>query len=228
MKNSICKNKSKMGIAENIEKIRQSLPNNIEILAAAKSRNISGINEAISAGIKIIGENYVNDAEKKCKELKGRAEIHCIGHLQSNKIKKAVEIFDCIQTIDSERLAEEISKQCEKIGKIMPVLIEVNIAREQSKNGCLPEKVSGLAKYILTLKNIKLKGLMAMGPFFKNEEIEKIRPYFRETKKLFDDMKKLSSEIDTLSIGMSDSYKIAAEEGATMVRIGARIFGNRD
>ena len=230
-----------MNIKENILNIKNNIPDKISILAAIKTRSMEEIKKAIVAGIKIIGENYVQEAEKKYKILKGslnskssncykslirnKVEFHCIGHLQKNKVKKAVEVFDMIQTIDSEKIAKEVNNRCKNINKIMPVLIEVNIGKESNKSGCMPKDVSKLAESISKLNNIKLKGLMTMAPYFKDPE--KSRPYFKKTKQLFDKMKKKFPKIDTLSMGMSDSYKIAIEEGATMVRLGTIIFGER-
>jgi len=217
-----------MSIKENIEKIRKELPSNIVIVAATKTRAIEEIKQAIPAEIEIIGENYVQEAESKQKELKGKVKVHCIGHLQQNKVKKAVEIFDMIQTVDSLKIAKEIDKRCRAINKIMPILIEVNIGKEENKSGCMPEDVEKIAIEISNLKNIKIKGLMTMGPVFDNPE--KYRPYFKEMKKIFDKIKEKripDTDMELLSMGMSDSYKIAAEEGANMVRIGAGIFRGR-
>ena len=217
-----------MSIKENIEKIRKELPSNIVIVAATKTRAIEEIKQAIPAEIEIIGENYVQEAESKQKELKGKVKVHCIGHLQQNKVKKAVEIFDMIQTVDSLKIAKEIDKRCRAINKIMPILIEVNIGKEENKSGCMPEDVEKIAIEISNLKNIKIKGLMTMCPVFDNPE--KYRPYFKEMKKIFDKIKEKripDTDMELLSMGMSDSYKIAAEEGANMVRIGAGIFRGR-
>ena len=235
-----------MNIKENILEIKKNLPGNISILAATKARSIEEIEEAINAGITIIGENYVQEAGSKYKPLKRKVEFHCIGHLQANKVKKAVEIFDMLQTVDSEKIAKEIDKRCRNvknalsvlehaqksprgdfrhINKIMPTLIEVNIGKESNKSGCMPEDVMKLAEYISGLNNIELKGLMTMAPYFTDPE--KTRFYFKKTKQLFDKIKNSFPEIDTLSMGMSDSYRIAIEEGATMVRVGTAIFGHR-
>jgi len=205
-------------IKENIKKIRKGAV----IEAATKTRSVEEIKEAISAGITIIGENYVQEAEDKFKELKGKVKIHCIGHLQTNKVKKAVEIFDMIETVDSLKIAKEIDK---KTSKVMPILIEVNSGKEKSKNGCMPEDVEKLVEECSKLKNIKVKGLMTMAPYF--EDPEKDRPYFKETKKLFDNLKE-KYDLSILSMGMSHSYKVAIEEGATMVRLGTIIFGSRE
>jgi len=217
-----------MSIKDNIEKLKKEIPKGIAVVAAAKTRSVDEVKEAIDAGIKIIGENYVNEAEEKYAQLKGKTQFHCIGHLQANKIKRAVEIFDLIQTVDSFESAKEIGKRCGSINKIMPVLIEVNSGKEPNKAGVTPENAVGLVKRISELKNIKIKGLMTMGPLLKNPE--EYRPYFKTAKKLFEDIKSMklpNVEMEILSMGMSDSYKIAVEEGANMVRVGTLIFGPR-
>jgi hypothetical protein len=131
-----------------------------------------------------------------------------------------------IQSVDSEKSAYMIDKECKKRDKVMPVLIEVNIGKEPNKDGALPEQIEELAEIISKLKNVKLKGLMAMAPY--STDPEKYRPYFREMKKIYDKLKKEHQDIDTLSMGMSESYKIAVEEGANMIRLGTAIFGKRD
>ncbi len=215
-----------MTITENVRKLKRSIPPSVNILAATKSQPIENILEAIGAGISSIGENYIQEAEEKFHLLKGDAELHCIGHLQTGKAAKAVRIFDMVQTVDSEKLAEAINKESKKIWKIMPVLIEVNSAKEAGKTGVFPEQAEPLARKIAAMPHLFLKGLMTMGPFLK--DAEKIRPYFRLTKHLFERLRSLNlqnTSIDILSMGMSGSFQVAIEEGATMVRIGTKIFG---
>jgi len=217
-----------MTIENNIKKIKQELPKNIKLVAATKTRSVDEINQAIESKIKIIGENYVQEAGKKYNKLKDKVKFHCIGHLQKNKVKKAVEIFDMIQTIDSTKIAEEIDKRCKNLNKTMPILIEINSGKESNKNGVIPEKTINLIKEISKLKNIKIKGLMTMAPYF--EDAEKDRYYFKLTKTLFDKIKTLNIpnvDMEILSMGMSHSYKIAIEEGANMVRVGSKLFGSR-
>ncbi len=194
---------------------------NADILAASKGRSIEEIHQAIEAGIVLFGENYVQEAGRKFNSLQEKIELHLIGHLQSNKVKAAAKIFDMIQTVDSDKIALLIDAECRKIGKVMPVLIEVNIGREKNKTGCMPEDVFSLAEKIHSLKNLRLRGIMVMGPAV---EAEKLRPFYREGKRIFDSLKEKYG-IAILSMGMSDSYEIAIEEGATMVRIGRVIFG---
>ncbi len=215
-------------IKENVKRILQELPEGVQLVVAAKTRMPEEIMEAIEAGISIIGENYVQEAERAFKVLGNRTKWHMIGHLQTNKAKKAARIFDMIETVDSLKLAKAINKECLKIGKIMPILVEINSAEEEQKAGVLPDRAMELIREISQLKAIRVQGLMTMGPFV--DDPEQLRPYFKRTKELFDrirDMNIPNVEMRYLSMGMSDSYKIAIEEGANMVRIGTKIFGPR-
>jgi pyridoxal phosphate enzyme (YggS family) len=215
-------------IKQNIKQILSELPDIVKLVAAAKTREPPEILEAIEAGVKIIGENYVQEADRAHKAAGNKAEWHFIGHLQKNKVKKAVEIFDMIETVDSIEIAREIDKRCAQIGKNMPVLIEINSGREKQKAGVYPENVEKLVAEMATLKNIRVMGLMTMGPRFGNPEDS--RPYFVETRKIFDRIKNLNlphAEMKYLSMGMTNSYQIALEEGANIVRIGSKIFGER-
>jgi pyridoxal phosphate enzyme (YggS family) len=217
-----------MTIRQNVTRLLSELPPGVALVAAAKSREPWEILEAIEAGISIVGENYLQEAARAYQVIGDRARWHFIGHLQKNKVKKAVELFSMIETVDSLEIAGEISKRCAQIGKTMPVLIEINSAREGQKWGVFPEKAAGLAAEISKLPNLKVMGLMTMGPFLGNPE--DLRPYFRETKALFSQIGGLNLPRVTmkhLSMGMTDSYKVAVEEGANMVRIGTRIFGER-
>jgi pyridoxal phosphate enzyme (YggS family) len=215
-------------IRENVEKLLKEIPEGIELVAAAKARQPSEILEAIEAGIKIVGENYVQEAVKAKNVIGNKAKWHFIGHLQKNKVKKAVLIFDMIETVDSVGLAEEIDKRCNKMEKIMSVLIEINSGRESQKFGVIPEETEGLIKTISKFNNIKVMGLMTMGPRFGDPEDS--RPYFVETKRIFDNLKKIhipNVEMKYLSMGMTNSYRIAIEEGANIIRIGTKLFGER-
>jgi pyridoxal phosphate enzyme (YggS family) len=215
-------------IRENVERLLSELPEGVALLAAAKERTAGEISEAIRAGITIIGENYLQDAQKVLSEVMERAEWHFIGHLQTKKVKKVIDIFDMIESVDSLRLAHEIERCCARQNKIMPVLIEVNSGEEEQKYGVLPKDLPGLIKEISSLKNIKIMGLMTMGPRFGNPE--ESRPYFIKTRRLFEQIKDLhlpNVEMKHLSMGMTNSYEIAIEEGANLVRIGTKIFGAR-
>ena len=217
-----------MMIKESVQRILSELPDGIELVAAAKTRSAEEILEAIEAGVKIIGENYVQEAEKVYATVGNKASWHFIGYLQKNKVKKAVCLCDMIETVDSVEIAMEIDKRCGQMSKVMPILLEINSGREEQKSGVLPEDAEQLIREISGLQNIKVMGLMTMGPFSGNPE--DARPYFVETRKIFDRIRKLdlpNVEMKYLSMGMTNSYKIALEEGANIVRIGTKIFGER-
>ncbi|MCK4308042.1 YggS family pyridoxal phosphate-dependent enzyme [candidate division WOR-3 bacterium] len=216
-------------IKENVKRILEELPKGVILVAAAKTRTVEEILEAINAGVKVIGENYIQEAMRMFEVIGNKAQWHFIGKLQKNKVKKAVKIFDMIETVDSVELAREIDKRCCEINKIMPVLIEINSGREPQKSGVLPEDALEFVKEISSLPNIRIVGLMTMGPFAGDPE--DARPYFVETKKIFDKIKKLNLpdvEMRYLSMGMTNSYQVAVEEGANLVRIGTKIFGMRN
>lgn len=217
-----------MGIRENSRKLLEELPDGVELVAAAKTRTADEVLAAVEAGIAIIGQNYVQEAEAIYPAIGNKARWHFIGHLQKNKVKKAVTIFDMIETVDSVELAQEIDRHCALVGKVMPVLIEINSGREPQKAGVLPEKTEELIRAISSLPNIKVMGLMTMGPRFGNPEDS--RPYFITTRKIFKRIEALAIpnvEMKYLSMGMTNSYPVALEEGANLVRIGTRIFGER-
>ncbi|MFH1837818.1 MAG: YggS family pyridoxal phosphate-dependent enzyme [Candidatus Omnitrophota bacterium] len=217
-----------ISIKDNTEKVLKGLPEGVELVAAAKTRTAEEIMEAVNAGVKIIGENYVQEAKDVFSSVGRNVKWHFIGHLQKNKVRKAVEIFDTIETVDSFALASEIDKKCGEIGKKMTVFIEINSGKEKQKFGVLPEKALSIIKEISGLSNIRVKGLMTMGPF--SGEAEEARPYFSETKALFFDIEREgieNIEMKYLSMGMTNSYLVAIQEGANMVRIGTKIFGDR-
>ncbi len=216
-------------IKENVEKIISGLPEGVEFVVACKGRTPQEIMEALQGGIRIIGENYVQEAEEAFKLVGKKARWHFIGHLQKNKVKKAVRIFDMIETVDSLGLAEEINKVCGREQKVMDVLIEINSGREKQKFGILPEKAIGLIMDMSNFRNIKIMGLMTMGPI--TGDPEEARPYFIETKRLFDKLREIKIPniyMKYLSMGMSNSYKVAIEEGTNIIRVGTKIFGERD
>ena len=222
-----------MSIKENFLKIKKEIPDHVKIVLAAKMKAPEEIEEAIDAGAEIAGENYVQEAIKMHEALGEKAKKvkwHMIGPLQKNKINKALKIFDCIQTIDSFELAEAVNKKAEVIKRKIPVFIEINIGSEMTKSGVKPEYeiVEELAKRISGLDFLKLEGLMTMGP--RVGDPEEVRPYFRKTKKIFDKLRNTdlpNVDLKYLSMGMSNSYKIAIEEGANLVRLGTFIFGER-
>ena len=215
-------------ISENVRRILNELPEGVELVAAAKTRTPEEILQAVDAGVKIVGENYVQEAQRAFDVVGRKAKWHFIGHLQRNKVKKAVPIFDVIETVDSITLAQEIDKRCGQHDRTMNVFIEINSGREPQKFGVLPEDVEGLIKKIEHLKNLKIQGLMTMGPAFGDPE--NARPYFQETRKIFEKIKSLDIPgvaMNRLSMGMTNSYKVAIEEGANIIRIGTMIFGKR-
>ena len=216
-------------IRQNVAKLLTELPDGVQVVAAAKTRTPEEIREAVQAGIKIIGENYVKEAREVYDLVGTRVKWHFIGTLQKHNVRrKALEVFDMIESVDSLEVAKEIDRKCAQIGKIMPILVEVNSGREPQKSGVLPEDVERLIKEISGLRNIKVMGLMTMGPRFGNPEDS--RPYFVETRRIFERIKKLQLsdvEMKYLSMGMTNSYKVALEEGANIIRIGTKIFGKR-
>lgn len=201
-------------------------PEEIKLVAVTKTATIEQIKEAINAGVKIIGENKVQEAKEKYQILTADTEWHLVGHLQTNKVKYAIEIFDCIQTVDSIKLAKEIDKRSLQFGKITNVLVEVNVSGEESKYGIKPEEVEPFLKEISEFSRIRVRGLMTIAPI--EEDKEKVRPYFRKLRELSKEIKSKNIKnvkMDYLSMGMTDDFEVAIEEGANMVRIGRGIFG---
>jgi pyridoxal phosphate enzyme (YggS family) len=216
-------------IRENVKRLLGELPEGVTLLAAAKERSAQEISEAIKAGVTAIGENYLQEALKVFSEVKEKAQWHFIGHLQTNKVKKAVDIFDMIESVDSLKLAKEIERCCTRRNKTMCILIEVNSGEEEQKSGMAPKDAEQLIREISCLSHIKIMGLMTMGPRFGDPE--GARPYFRRTRELFEQFKDFTLpnvEMAYLSMGMTNSYKVAIEEGANLIRIGSKIFGERE
>jgi pyridoxal phosphate enzyme (YggS family) len=217
-----------MGIVANVKAILAELPAGVDLVAAAKTRSASEILEAIEAGVRIVGENYVQEAATVLPAIGRRARWHFIGHLQTNKAKKAVEIFDLIETVDSISLGRELDKRAAAAGKPMDVLVEVNSGHEPQKAGVLPEDAEGLVRELAALPRLRVLGLMTMGPF--EGDPEDSRPFFRETRRVFEALAKAAvpgAAMERLSMGMSHSWRVAVEEGANLVRIGTAIFGPR-
>ena len=204
-------------------------PKTIRLVAVSKTVPANRVREAIAAGVTDIGENYVQEARNKFHALATYPiSWHFIGHLQSNKAKYAVRLFDLIHSVDTIKLARELNKQSEKVNKIQDILIQVNVSRETSKSGIYIKDTYDLVKEIGLLKNLSIKGLMTMPPFF--DAPEKVKPYFSELRHLRD---RIAAEnlpgvrLDELSMGMTGDFEVAIEEGATLVRIGTAIFGER-
>ena len=201
----------------------------IRLVAVSKTMPAEVIREAIEAGVTDLGENYIQEAKEKVHALATYpATWHFIGHLQSNKAKYAVRLFDLIHSVDSLKLAKELDKFAGKIDKIQSILIQVNVAREDSKSGVYVEGTVQLLREISRLENISVKGLMTMPPYFNAPE--KVRPFFAALRELRDKIIKEAIpnvSMDELSMGMTGDFEAAIEEGATMVRIGTAIFGGR-
>ena len=220
-----------MGIAENYQRVRREIPDCVAIVVVGKMRTKEEILQAIAAGATDIGENYVQEAQQLCCGLGDdakRLRWHMIGHLQTNKIGRALQVFDVVQTIDSLEKAVAVNRIAGSMGRVIPVCIEVNIGGEVTKSGVGSEYVESLAREMPKLCYLSLEGLMAIGPIVGNSE--ELRPYFRKMRELFDKIKVLNLpgvNMRVLSMGMSDSYKVAIEEGSNMVRVGKVIFGGR-
>jgi len=219
-------------IKENVQEILTELPDEVKLVAAAKGREPEEILEAIEAGVKIVGENYIREVKRVYQAIGKRAQWHFIGIPQIEKHdllrRTNLVMFDMIETIDRLEIAAEIDERCALIDKLMPILIEVNSGKEPQKFGVLPQEVVELVREISALSNLRIMGLMTMGPRFGNPENS--RPYFVETRRLFEQIKELNFpnvEMKYLSMGMTNSYRIALEQGANMVRIGTKIFGEK-
>jgi PLP dependent protein len=225
-----------MSIIENYNRILDEIhgiaascgrnPEEIKIITVSKTFDGTVVQSAIDAGIKLFGENKVQEARTKIPVLKGDFIFHMIGHLQSNKAKDAVRMFDMIHSIDSISTAAKVDIEAGGAGKTQKVLIQVNASGENSKSGVSPSSAVELAKDIIGLKNLDLGGLMTMAPFTEDREL--IRSSFRKTRETLELINgALNLKLRELSMGMSSDYRIAVEEGATLVRIGTAIFGHR-
>lgn len=197
----------------------------VTLIAVSKTVEPARIRLAIEAGVRVLGENRVQEAAAKMPELativaEHQVQWHLIGHLQSNKARRAVELFSTIQTVDSFKLAERLNAIAGEAGKRLPVFIEVNLGAESSKEGATPDEVLPLSERAATLAHLEVKGLMAVPPFF--DDPEAVRPFFRRLRNLRD-----QAQLKELSMGMSHDFEVAIEEGATVVRIGTALFGER-
>jgi pyridoxal phosphate enzyme (YggS family) len=205
-------------------------PETVRLVAVSKTVPTNRVRQAIEAGATILGENYVQEARTKFNDLATYpVSWHFIGHLQSNKAKYAVRLFDLIHSVDTLKLARELDKQSHKINKIQEVLIQVNISEEASKSGVNVKDTYNLLKDISLLENLSVKGLMTMPPYFNAPE--KVRPYFAALRGLRDRLEQqglLNMSLSELSMGMTGNFEVAIQEGATLVRIGTAIFGKRE
>lgn len=225
-------------VRENVERVRERIqraaeragrrPEEILLLAATKERPPEMIRAAIEAGITDIGENYVQEAQRKKPWVGLPARWHLIGHLQTNKASHALQLFDWIQTLDRPRLAEVLSRRAQALGRRVPLLVEVNLGREPTKTGALPEEVLPLIEQAASLPGLEIRGLMCIPPF--TEDPEGARPYFRQLRELAE---RIAAQgwpqvrMEHLSMGMSHDFEVAIEEGATIVRLGTVLFGPR-
>jgi pyridoxal phosphate enzyme (YggS family) len=203
-------------------------PQEIKLLAAAKSQSIESIRAAIAAGVGLVGENYVQEAEHKRQAISEPVEWHMIGHLQRNKVQLALKTFDLVQSLDSTALALELEKEGKKRGKTVRTLIEVNLGDEQSKSGVAQDAVVELLRRVGDLAHVRVEGFMAVPPFRENPE--EVRPFFTALKNLQMELQCLKIPnvvLKELSMGMTHDYPVAVEEGATIVRIGTALFGPR-
>jgi pyridoxal phosphate enzyme (YggS family) len=203
-------------------------PNDVKLLGASKSQSSEAIRAAIGAGVELIGENYVQEAKEKKDRISESAEWHMIGHLQRNKVKAAIELFDIIETLDNLALARDLDKEASKHGKKVRVFIEVNLGNEESKSGIAKNQVFSLVQEVASLSNMRVEGLMTVPPF--RENLEEVRPFFRELSELREKLNELrlpNVDLKELSMGMTHDYTVAIEEGATIVRIGTALFGPR-
>jgi pyridoxal phosphate enzyme (YggS family) len=227
-----------MNVRKRLENIKDRLnksairsgrdPKSVRLVAVSKTVPANRVKEAIDAGVDILGENYVQEARTKFNELAAYpVSWHFIGHLQTNKAKYAVRLFDLIHSMDSLRLARELDEQAKKVNKVQKILIQINIGKEPTKSGADVENASYLIESVSCLKNLSVKGLMIMPPFFNDPE--KVRPYFSALRNLRDQIHQTLWGVDLheLSMGLSDDFEVAVEEGATFVRIGTAIFGER-
>ncbi len=228
-----------MSIAENIAAVRERIaraasrcgrdPADIVLVAVSKTHPAERVRKAWRAGVTIVGENYIQEARDKIAALADcPLSWHFIGHLQTNKAKYAVDLFDLIHGVDSLKLAREIDRQAARIGKIQPILIQVNISGEASKSGIAEDSAVQLVREASRLRHLRVCGLMTMPPFF--DQPEQARPYFAALRQLGDRIRNSAMAdvaMEYLSMGMTGDFEVAIEEGATMVRIGTAIFGQR-
>ncbi len=225
-------------VAENYRTITQRIgeaatkcgrnPQEIKLLGAAKAQSVEAIRAAIASGMTLVGENYVQEAADKKKQIAAAVEWHMIGHLQRNKAKRALEVFDLIESVDNFTLAQALDREGARRGKTIRAFVEVNLAGEASKSGVAPHQTTGLFSALATLSHLRIEGLMTVPPY--RENLEEVRPYFRRLYELRNQIIQLglpNIELLELSMGMTHDFPVAIEEGATIVRIGTALFGPR-
>lgn len=221
-------------VRANIEAARQRrtrvpVEAEVKLVAVTKNHPVEAMQKVLDEGVHDVGENRIQEAVQKYRTLEREACWHLIGHLQTNKAKQAVEHFDLIHSVDSEHLARVLNKEAEKIGKVQKILVQVNLAKEESKSGLYEEELLGIMQKIDTFANLRILGLMCMAPNYEN--VEECRPIFRKMHEIFQHVKEIDwqmANITYLSMGMTHDYEIAIEEGANIVRVGTAIFGPRE
>ena len=214
-------------IADATAKSRRD-PGQVRLLAATKSQSIELIRAAVDAGITLFGENYVREAAGKKPLISEPIEWHLIGHLQRNKVKAAVDLFDVCESLDNLTLARELDKEGQKRNKVIRAFVEVNLGGEESKSGVNESEAAFLVQQVASLSHLRVEGLMSVPPY--RQDPEEVRPYFRKLRLLQEKLGEIRSprlELRELSMGMSHDYKVAIEEGASIVRIGTALFGAR-
>jgi PLP dependent protein len=222
-----------VNIAENLARIEERVAravgrsgrdrDEVKLVAVSKTHPAETLREAIAAGVRVFGENKVQEAEGKIAEIGRGAEWHLIGHLQSNKARKAVQLFDVVHSVDSVDLARRLERICIEEGReVLPVLVQVNLAGEETKSGISESDLAELAEFLGSCRHLRFDGLMSLPPFF--DDPESTRPYFRRLRALRDEV----IPGGQLSMGMSHDFEVAIEEGATMIRVGTAIFGERE
>lgn len=203
-------------------------PDTVRLVAVSKKQPVEAIMEAMAAGHTLFGENYVQEAQEKIERIDG-ARWHFIGHVQSNKAKTVAALFDCIHTVDRLKLAKALDKQAGALGKVLTVLVQINVGEERQKSGVLPEKAEQLLTELRAFANLRVRGLMTMPPY--KSDPEEVRSYFRTLREMADNFRDkgcfAGPESYELSMGMSGDFEVAIEEGATLVRIGTSLFGPR-
>jgi pyridoxal phosphate enzyme (YggS family) len=227
-------------IAEHLETVKKNIEESmakrtgifkddpVQLVAVTKNHDVEAMREAIDAGVTVVGENRVQEAVEKHEKLDRDVTWHLIGHLQTNKVKQAVKNFDLIHSVDSEHLLDAVDTAAGKIHKVQNILIQVNLAKEESKFGIYKEDLPFLLQKADQMKHVHLMGLMCIAPNYEN--VEECRPLFREMREIFDKLQMfplMNSEMKWLSMGMTHDYRIAIEEGSNLVRIGTAIFGPR-
>ena len=225
-------------ISRNLEEIKRRIheaalsagrnPADVNLVAVTKTVTMDRLQAAVAAGHTLFGENYVQEAKRKIAALGPGLVWHFVGHLQSNKAKAAVELFDLIHSVDRFRLAQALEQAAARQGKVQNILLQVNLAGEESKSGTSPEAAEDLLNKISELSHLKVMGLMTMPPWLPDPE--EVRPYFRALRELRDrlrDMRLVDGDLPELSMGMTGDFEVAVAEGATLVRIGTAIFGRR-